>query len=108
MDLKSNKLMDYLSEGILHPEVSGFELLEILDIRSQLASREPLLNENEKARLEKMDRQLSRVAESWAERISEVADLAEMRKRNHVLPSHWWWYLDEMSCNSEEAVGSRE
>lgn len=99
MDLKSKKLMDYLSEGMLHPDVSGFELLEILDIRSQLASREPLLDENEKDRLENLDRQLSRLAESWAARISEVADLAEMRKRTHVLPSHWWWYLDEMSSN---------
>lgn len=99
MDLKSKKFMDFLSESILHPEVSGFELLEILDIRSQLASREPLLDEEEKARLESIDRQLSQNAESWAVRISEVADLAEMRKRTHVLPSHWWWYLDEMSSN---------
>ena len=103
MDLKSKKLMDYLREGILHPDVSGFELLEILDIRSQLASREPLLGENEKHILEDMDRQLSRLAETWAARISEVADLAEMRKRNHVLPSHWWWYLDEMSSNRPKA-----
>lgn len=103
MDLKSKRLMDYLSEGILHPDVSGFELLELLDIRSQLASREPLLDENEKARLESMDRQLSRLAETWAVRISEVADLSEMRKRTHVLPSHWWWYLDKMSSNRHQA-----
>ena len=50
MDLKSKKFIDFLNEGILHPDVSGFELLEILDIRSQLASREPLLDEDEKAR----------------------------------------------------------
>ena len=42
MDLKSKKLMDLLNEGFNHPDVSGFELLELLDIRSQLASREPL------------------------------------------------------------------
>ena len=103
MDLKSKKLMDYLSEGILHPDVSGFELLEILDIRSQMASREPLLSEDEKERLESLDRQLSKFAESWAARISEVADLAEMRKRTHVLPSHWWWYLDEINSNRQKA-----
>ena len=102
MDLKSKKLMDYLSKVILHPDVSGFELLEILDIRSQLAYREPLLDENEKDRLENMDRQLSRHAGSLAARISDVADLAEMRKRTHVLPSHWWWYLDEMSSIRQE------
>jgi len=103
MDLKSKKLMDLLSEGILHSDVSGFELLEILDIRSQLAVREPLLDENAKDRLEKLDRQLSRLAETWSKRISEVANLAEMRKRTHVLPSHWWCYLDEMGSNSQKA-----
>ena len=103
MDLKSKKLMDLLNEGIKHPDVSGFELLELLDIRSQLASREPLLDENAKDRLEKLDRQLSQLAETWAKRISEVADLSEMRKRSHVLPSHWWWYLDEMSSNRQKA-----
>ena len=103
MDLKSKKLMDLLNEGFNHPDVSGFELLELLDIRSQLASREPLLDENAKDRLEKLDRQLSQLAENWAKRISEVADLSEMRKRSHVLPSHWWWYLDEMSSNRQKA-----
>mgnify|MGYP000423857488 CR=1 FL=1 len=103
MDLKSNKYMDFLSESILHPDVSGFEILELLDIRSQLASREPLLDDDERTRLESIDRQLSQNAESWAARISEVADLAEMRKRNHVLPSHWWWYLDEMSSSRKKA-----
>lgn len=103
MDLKSKRLMDYISEGILHPDVSGFELLELLDIRSQLASREPLLDENEKARLESIDRQLSWLAETWAVRISEVVNLSEMRKRTHVLPSHWWWYLDKMSSNRYQA-----
>ena len=103
MDLKSKKLLDYLSEGVLHPDVSGFELLEILDVRSQLAAREPLLNENERNRLENLDRQLSRNAVIMAVRISEVADLSEMRKRTRVLPSHWWWYLDEMGNLRQEA-----
>ncbi len=103
MDLKSKKLMDFLSEGIIHPDVSVFELLEILDIRSQLASREPVLDENEKGKLENLDRKISGLADFWAARIAEVADLAEMRKRSHVLPSHWWWYLDEMSSNRQKA-----
>jgi len=36
MDLKSKHLMDFLNESIQHVDTSGFELLEILDVRSQL------------------------------------------------------------------------
>ncbi len=104
MDLKSKELMDYLNKSLFHPDVSGFELLEILDIRSQLAFREPLMDDNEKIELEKFDRQLSRFADYWAACISEVADLAEMRKRAHVLPSHWWWYLNERIFRKQEAA----
>lgn len=104
MDLKSKKLMDYLNESISYSDVSGFELLEVLDVRSQLASREPLMADNEKDELEKFDRQLLQLADYWATRISEVADLAEMRKRAHVLPSHWWWYLNELSHSKQKKV----
>jgi hypothetical protein len=102
MDLKSENLINYLSESILHSDISGFEILELLDIRTQLASREPLMDDNEKARIEKIDRKLSQFAVSWVELILEVADLAEMRKRNHVLPSHWWWYLDELALSKKQ------
>jgi hypothetical protein len=101
MDMKSQKLMNYLSDSLLHPDVSGFEILEVLDVRSQLAYREPLLEDAARGRLEKLDRQMSRFSNLWSARIAEVADLAEMRKRNHVLPSHWWWYMDEFSSTAE-------
>jgi len=104
MDLKTRNLLDYLSESILHHDVSGMELLEILDIRSQLASREPIMEDHEKARLEKFDRQLLKLADYLVRRIAEVADLAEMRKRAHVLPSHWWWYLDQLNLSRQKAV----
>ena len=97
MDKRSQEMMEYLSEGMDHPDVSGFELLELLDLRSKLASREPLFNEKGKSRLEKLDQQLMEMADFWLERISEVSDLIEMRQRSHVLPSHWWWYLDEIT-----------
>lgn len=91
--------MNYLKESLFHQDVSGFELLEILDVRSQLASREPLLDNIAKRQLENLDRQLLCVLGSLSETIGEVADLSEMRNRAHVLPSHWWWYLDEMGSN---------
>ena len=105
MDKVSQELMEYLAESMHHPDVSGFELIEILDIRSQLAAREPVLNDDDKAALETLDRQLLKLADLWLTRISEVADLAQMRKKAHVLPSHWWWYLDEITTRKQEAIG---
>jgi hypothetical protein len=91
------KLLDYLFASLEHEDVTGFELLELLDIRSRLASREPLLSDHERTQLEDLDRLFLSLSDSFMERMSEVADLSEMRKRSHVLPSHWWWYLDEIS-----------
>ncbi len=34
---KSRELIEYLEQALQHPGVSGFELLEFLDIRSRLA-----------------------------------------------------------------------
>ncbi len=104
MDRVSQELMEYLAEAMNHPDVSGFELIEILDIRSQLAAREPVLSDDDKAALETLDRQLLKLADLWLTRISEVADLAQMRKKAHVLPSHWWWYLDEITMRKQEAI----
>ena len=105
MDRVSQELMEYLVEAMNHPDVSGFELIEILDIRSQLAAREPVLSDDDKTGLETLDRQLLKLADLWVMRISEVADLAQMRKKAHVLPSHWWWYLDEIIMRKQEAIG---
>ena len=105
MDTRSHKLIEYLSEGINSPEVSGFELLELLDIRSRTASRELLLNETDKALLEDMDRRFMRMADFLLSRISEVADLSDVRRRSHSLPSQWWWYLDEIAQRKEEMIG---
>ena len=105
MDRVSQELMEYLEEAMNHPDVSGFELIEILDIRSQLAAREPVLSDDDKTGLETLDRQLLKLADLWVIRISEVADLAQMRKKAHVLPSHWWWYLDKITMRKQEAIG---
>jgi hypothetical protein len=105
MDKKSTNLMDYISKAISHPDASGFEVLELLDVRSLLAAREPLLDAPSKARLEDLDRQFLRMSGTWLERISEVAELSELRSRSHVLPSHWWWYLDEIFSVNHKAAG---
>lgn len=104
MDDRTRQLMDYLQEALRHPDVSGFEILEILDIRSEMASREPLLDEDEKHSLEEIDRIILQQADLWAGRIAEVANLKTMRERNHTLPSHWWWYLDKLRSPQEKAT----
>ncbi len=107
MDKRSKHLMDYISKAIDHPDVSGFEALELLDVRSRLASREPLLDDQAKARLEDLDHRLLQMADTWLERISEVAGLAEMRRRAHILPSHWWWYLEEITFAKRKATAGQ-
>jgi len=105
MDKRSQELIEHLSEAMDHPEVSGFELLEVLDIRSRLATREPLISDDDRARLEELDRRFLKMADLLLGRISEVADLAEMRQRAHILPSHWWWYLDEITLSKGKVAG---
>ncbi len=105
MDKRSQQLIGYLSEAMDHPDVSGFELLEVLDIRSRLATREPLLSDDDRAHLEKLDRRFLKTADLFLERISEVADLSEMRQRARILPSHWWWYLDEINLSKGKVAG---
>lgn len=107
MDKKSKRLMGYISKAMDHPDVSGFEALELLDVRSRMASIEPLLDEAEKTHLEDLDRRLLQMSESWLKRISEVAGLAEMRRRSYILPSHWWWYLDEIISSRRKAVAGQ-
>ncbi len=104
MDLKTKRLIDRLQDSMDHTDVSGFEILEILDVRSQLASREPLMDDLERARLEKLDRRMPQLADVWNARIAEMADISEMRKRSHVLPSHWWWYLEDLPFRKQEAA----
>ena len=100
---RGREQIEYLLQALQHSDVSGFELLEFLDIRSRLAIQEPLFSQDDRRRLEDIDRQLLQMAPSWLARIMEVADLAEMRQRARALPSHWWWYLDEINLSMQSA-----
>ncbi len=100
---RGREQIEYLLQALQHSDVSGFELLEFLDIRSRLAIQEPLFSQDDRRRLEDIDRQLLQMAPSWLARIMEVADLAEMRQRSRALPSHWWWYLDQINLSMQSA-----
>ena len=53
--------------------------------------------QEEGSRVEAADRLFLRNAQIMLERIQEVSDLAALRHKTRVLPSHWWWNLDEIS-----------
>jgi len=92
---KGQLLKDYVI-GVRHPGVSGFEVLELLDLRSQIAESEAELTGEEREKLEEADGLFLQNAGRLYESLLQVADLVEMRKRAGVAPSHWWWYLDKL------------
>ncbi|HJY83854.1 MAG TPA: hypothetical protein VKK81_22550 [Candidatus Binatia bacterium] len=89
-------LLTVFCQSVHHPQMSGFEVLELLDIRSTLARWEENLSEEQRTRLEGADEVFLRHAGQLYESVTQVADLAEMRKRAAVPPSHWWWYLEKL------------
>lgn len=95
MEERKRLLRDY-SVGVCHPGVSGFEILELLDLRSRIAGLEAELTEDEERRLGEADSLFLKDANRFYESLSQVADLARMREQVGVSPSHWWWYLEKL------------
>lgn len=89
-------MLKHYSTGVQFPHASGFEILEVLDTRSRLAEIEKQLAPHERAQLERADREFLAHAADFYASISTIASLPEMRARAGALPSHWWWYLDEL------------
>ena len=88
------ELLKSYSADLRHPEVSGFELLDLLEKRSALAELEDQLDDVARRQLEVADALFMEQAETLYRGISAVASLSEIRSRSRVSPSHWWWYLD--------------
>ena len=91
-------------QNVQHPQMSGFEVLELLDIRSALARREEELNDRQRRTLEEADEVFLRHAAQFHESVMQIANLAEMRKRAMVPPSHWWWYLEKLTLPERAAL----
>jgi hypothetical protein len=106
MEERGRLLKDY-AISVQHPEVSGFEILELLDLRSQIAELEAELTEEEKKRLEEADSVFLRHASRFYESLSLVADLAEMRQQVRASPSHWWWHLEKLIQVEKVSSGGR-
>lgn len=101
---RTQELLSRYIVGLEYPEVSGFELLDLLETRSALAQVEGDLQEADRHRLEKADALFLDLAETLYRHISTVADLAGAREQSKVPPSHWWWYLDRLSELRKVAV----
>jgi hypothetical protein len=93
-------LLEQYIEDIDHPDVSGFEWLDLLSLRSTLAEGEASLSYTQRRRLEEVDARLLAAAPLALARLVEIAPLPELRQRVNASPSHWWWYLDLLQQNA--------
>lgn len=88
------------------PAVSGFEILEMLQVLSHLVLIENNLTANERAELEAADATFLAHANEFYASLSEIIDLSmsELRTQINALPSHWWWHLDKLVQHKQEVV----
>ncbi len=91
------RLLTLYGDAVRFPEVSGFEILEMLDVRSRLARREDDLNSADQARLEEADTVFLENAPSFFDRVDAVGNLSQLRRRASAPCSHWWWYLEKLA-----------
>lgn len=92
----SKYLQDYLV-AVEHPEVSGFEHLNMLLIRDKLAHSEKELTATQKTELAMADQRLLSQATAVYAALSHITDLAGERQQRQPPPEHWWWYLDVLA-----------
>ena len=89
-----NWLLRHYGVDVQHPEVSGAEHLEMLQIRDRLAELEPTLTSEEQEALAEADRVLVERATAFCQELLRFLDLAAYRREHGISPAHWWWYLD--------------
>lgn len=89
-----NRHLKYYVKAVEHPDVSGFEHLEMLMIRDKLAAQEADLSSEELNLLLTADRQLLATAQAVNKTLSEITDLQFERQNRQPSPDHWWWFLD--------------
>ena len=90
-------LVEDYATSVRFPEVSGFEILELLRLRTRLAEVEQDLTVTQRATVEAADAAFLQNAPALYRQVSQVASLEALRKDAKVLPSHWWWYLDSLA-----------
>ena len=77
----TDDLLAGFCQSVQHPQMSGFEVLELLDIRSALARREEELNDLQRRTLEEADEVFLRHAAPFHESVMQIANLAEIARK---------------------------
>jgi hypothetical protein len=90
-------LLKHYINAVQFPKISGFEVLELLDVRSKIAQCETEFSNIQRAQLEEADSTFMRHAVEFHESVVELGDLSAMRQRANVPCSHWWWYIDKLA-----------
>ena len=89
-----NRWLSHYRVDVKHPNVSGAEHFEMLQIRDKLASVEPTLTPEEHEILTAADQALVEQAAAFHRTLQSFVDLAEYRREHAVPAERWWWYLD--------------
>lgn len=94
---EAERLLKLYTGAVTFPEVSGFEVLDMLDVRSRLAQREDELSAAQQVRLEEADSTFLSHAPSFFASVGAIGKLSELRRRASAPCSHWWWYLEKLA-----------
>jgi hypothetical protein len=89
--------MNYVAHykvAVQHPEVSGFEMLDMLMIRDRLEVQWNRLTLQEQNEVLASDRQLLSHADQFFAALSQVTSFDYERQHRQPGPEQWWWYLD--------------
>ena len=92
-----NRLLAHYCVDVHHPDVSGAEHLEMLQIRDRLAELEPALTPKEREALAEADRVLVEQAAAFYQELLRFLKLATYRRDHGISPARWWWCLDVVS-----------
>lgn len=89
-----NELLRYYQAAVASPTASGFEHLQMLDIRDDLEAMKSGMSAEELQLLIEADNYLFSHALTFYTELTKITDLTHERLRHTTPPSHWWWYLD--------------
>jgi hypothetical protein len=92
----NNYLQHYLI-AVQHPDVSGFELLDMLMARDKLFVHWSSLTPQQQAQTAAADQLLLGHATEVVAELSRITDLNHERQQRNPSPEQWWWYLDVLS-----------
>ena len=92
-----NEYLKQYSVAVEHPEVSGFEHLNMLIVRDRLAEQELSLTPDETKRLKAADQRLLEQAADFQAELARITTLENERQHRQPPPQRWWWYLDVLT-----------